>query len=143
MFRDKNISTLICNHPKALEERDVIDFAENELIPSDDSGPVPDDFGSWWQNCCTSVELKQLKTMEASNKMKLLFSILRESELCGDKVLVFSHSLATLNIIEHFLEQNDMLRNRYYFRMDGNTKSEKRNDDINNFNTNETSKYET
>lgn len=111
-----------------MNKEDNIDVANNELIRPEQQ--INNNFGEWWQNCCTNDELNR---SEASNKMELLFSILKECESSNEKVLVFSHSLATLDIIEHFLEKKEMLRNRYYFRMDGNTKSEKRKDDLSSF----------
>lgn len=119
-----------------MNKEDDIDGANIELIRPEN--PINNDFGEWWQNCCTIDEINRL---EASNKMRLLFSILKECELSDEKVLVFSHSLATLDIIEHFLEENDKLRNRYYFRMDGNTKPEKRKDDIESFLRKKRSRY--
>lgn len=127
---------MICNHPKALNKEDKIDDANIELIRPENE--INDNFGEWWQNCCTSDEINRL---EASNKMVLLFSILKECELTDEKVLVFSHSLATLDTIEHFLEENDKLRNQYYFRMDGKTKHEKRKDDMQSFLRKKKSRY--
>lgn len=140
LFRDKNIFTLICNHPNALNKSDNIDDSNIELIGLN-SGPVNNNFGEWWKECLTDDELNHLNRMEASNKMRLLFSILEECESCNEKVLVFSHSLATLDIIENFLEDNGKWRNRYYFRMDGNTNSAKRQDDIERFLSDDTSRY--
>lgn len=120
-----------------MSREDNIDVANNELIRSEQQ--INNNLGEWWRNCCTSDELN---CSEASNKMELLFSILEECELNNEKALVFSHSLATLDVIEHFLEKKDKLRNRYYFRMDGNTKSEKRKDDLRSFlRENSTSRY--
>lgn len=137
MFRDKNVLTLICNHPKALSKEENIDGTHNELIDTN-SASTRNNFGEWWRDCCTSDELNE---MTASNKMKLLFSILEECELSNEKVLVFSYSLATLDTIEYFLEERNKLRNRYYYRLDGETKVEKRNDDIRSFSMNNTSRY--
>lgn len=72
--------------------------------------------------------------------MVLLMDILRECELIGDKVLVFSQSLLSLDLIEAFLKKIDekagvsadrdssLIRylgswkhGRDYFRMDGTT----------------------
>jgi hypothetical protein len=41
--------------------------------------------------------------VEHSGKMVLLMDIIRHRELIGDKLLVFSHSLLTLKLIEEFL----------------------------------------
>lgn len=129
---------MICNHPKALSREENIDGTRNELIDPNSASTGNDNLGDWWRDCCTNDEINE---MEASNKMKLLFSILEECESSDEKALVFSYSLATLDIIEYFLEERNKLRNRDYYRLDGNTKLEKRNDDIKGFEMNRKSKY--
>lgn len=61
--------------------------------------------------------------LENSPKMEIFFSILNESIQLGDRVLLFSQSLLTLNLIEQFLMVNKMpssdicwMRNTTYFR---------------------------
>lgn len=44
--------------------------------------------------------------IEASAKMSLLFAIVEESVRVGDRVLLFSQSLFTLDLIEEFLHRN-------------------------------------
>lgn len=44
--------------------------------------------------------------IEASAKMSLLFAIVEESVRVGDRVLLFSQSLFTLDLIEEFLQRN-------------------------------------
>lgn len=46
--------------------------------------------------------------IEASAKFALFFCILEESMFLGDRVLVFSQSLFTLNLIEDFLQRNEL-----------------------------------
>ena len=52
--------------------------------------------------------------LEHSGKLVLLMDILRQCELIGDKVLVFSQSLVSLDLIEEFLlaENDRMAQNR-------------------------------
>lgn len=61
----------------------------------------------------------------------ILFAILEESEKRGDKVLVFSQSLVTLDLIEHFLEKRHNQSGAWvhglnYFRLDGRSSSDQR-----------------
>ena len=82
----------------------------------------------------------QLKKLSLGSKMILLMDILKEAETVGDKVLVFSQSLLSLDLIQEFLrtidESNDKggygagdmenylgswREGRDYYRMDGST----------------------
>ena len=71
---------------------------------------------------------KELLNVELGNKMVLLMDILKESYLIGDKVLVFSQSLLSLDLIEKFLSvaayddtYGTWNHGKDYFRMDGST----------------------
>ena len=66
--------------------------------------------------------------VELSGKLFLLMEILADAEAVGDKVLVFSQSLVTLDLIEKVLGGGDIGGDREnwcrgcdYFRMDGST----------------------
>lgn len=103
----------------------------------------------WWMSLCAEEELNNL---EHSGKLMLLFSILAECEACGDKLLVFSQSLYSLDVIEHFLsliddntrDPNDeaqlggytgaWTQGLDYFRLDGSTNIENRNSACKQFN---------
>lgn len=103
----------------------------------------------WWMPMCAEEELDVL---EHSGKLMLLFSILAECEACGDKLLVFSQSLFSLDVIEHFLDLIDKntrdpnpdarlggftgswTLGLDYFRLDGSTNIENRNLSCNQFN---------
>lgn len=61
--------------------------------------------------------------LEASAKMLVLFCMLEEIVLVGDRLLLFSQSLFTLDLIEQFLHLHTIpntdekwMRNRNYFR---------------------------
>ncbi|XP_065186422.1 transcriptional regulator ATRX homolog [Sycon ciliatum] len=63
--------------------------------------------------------------LELSGKLAILFRVLQLAEKVGDKVLVFSQSLFSLDLIEHFLgqpEYGDWVRCLDYFRLDGSVK---------------------
>ncbi|XP_011301973.1 uncharacterized protein [Fopius arisanus] len=84
--------------------------------------------------------------IDASAKMTLFFCILTESIRLGDRVLAFSQSLFTLNLIEDFLARNDFknpdgttekwIKNVNYYRLDGSTSALEREKLINEFNVN-------
>lgn len=85
---------------------------------------------------------EELNNIEHSSKLMLLFSILEKCEAIGDKLLVFSQSLYSLDVIEHFLNYIDEQTQQNvsnasfsgswtlgqdYFRLDGSTPVEQRN----------------
>ncbi|XP_052780852.1 uncharacterized protein LOC128217627 [Mya arenaria] len=87
--------------------------------------------------------------LENGGKMIILFNLISESLQMGDKILVFSQSLFTLNLIEEFLSKYKVprpeldelwCRNKNYFRLDGSTSSTEREKLINSFNS-ETNKW--
>lgn len=47
----------------------------------------------------------ELDILKHSGKLMVLFSLLEECEQIGDKLLVFSQSLYSLDVIEHFLQK--------------------------------------
>lgn len=95
----------------------------------------------------------ELNNVEHSGKLMLLFSLLAECEAIGDKLLVFSQSLFSLDVIEHFLSMiDDNTQNPNpeaklggfggnwskgidYFRLDGSTNIETRNANCISFNS--------
>ncbi|XP_055307791.1 transcriptional regulator ATRX homolog [Sitodiplosis mosellana] len=80
----------------------------------------------WWK-VPFSQRIEEFDSIQCSGKLVLLFSILEDA--CNDKLLVFSQSLESLNMIEHFLAVIDGMNWKPgvdYFRLDGNTNIEKR-----------------
>uniref|UniRef100_A0A803SQL8 DNA helicase n=1 Tax=Anolis carolinensis TaxID=28377 RepID=A0A803SQL8_ANOCA len=102
---------------------------------SNPGSPAPD----WYKDFVTEADAEVL---EHSGKMVLLFEILRMAEELGDKVLVFSQSLISLDLIEDFLElasrdkeegkpivykgEGKWFRNIDYYRLDGSTTAQSR-----------------
>ena len=85
--------------------------------------------------------------LESSPKIEIFFCILNESILLGDRILVFSQSLLTLNLMERFLTRSKIpnselcwKKNESYFRLDGSTAALEREKLINDFNHNTTVK---
>ncbi|XP_073335195.1 transcriptional regulator ATRX-like isoform X2 [Pagrus major] len=84
----------------------------------------------WFKNLLSEGDAKIL---EHSGKMVLLFEILRMAEDLQEKVLVFSQSLISLNLIEIFLaashharepssfKAGSWIKNVDYYRLDGST----------------------
>uniref|UniRef100_A0A671WUT1 DNA helicase n=1 Tax=Sparus aurata TaxID=8175 RepID=A0A671WUT1_SPAAU len=104
---------------------------ERKFSRSTPGSPTPD----WHKEFVTEADAEIL---EHSGKMVLLFEILRMAEEVGDKVLVFSQSLISLDLIEDFLELSTRAkddeekispykgdgiwyRNIDYYRLDGST----------------------
>ncbi|XP_051824361.1 transcriptional regulator ATRX isoform X9 [Antechinus flavipes] len=110
---------------------------ESKTSSSNPGSPAPD----WYKDFVTDADAEVL---EHSGKMVLLFEILRMAEELGDKVLVFSQSLISLDLIEDFLElasreksddkdkpliykgEGKWFRNIDYYRLDGSTTAQSR-----------------
>lgn len=75
-----------------------------EPPPEDELGVTVPLSGSWWSQFVTEDDMTKI---EHSGKLVLLMDILRQCELIGDKVLVFSQSLVSLDLIEEFLQIED------------------------------------
>uniref|UniRef100_A0A8C9RRU7 DNA helicase n=1 Tax=Scleropages formosus TaxID=113540 RepID=A0A8C9RRU7_SCLFO len=119
------------NRAEPVEEgrvsRPLLDTASSSSGPG---SPSPD----WYKEFVTEADSEIL---EHSGKMVLLFEILRMAEEVEEKVLVFSQSLISLDLIEDFLElacrakeeekpspykgEGKWFRNIDYYRLDGST----------------------
>ncbi|XP_051485873.1 transcriptional regulator ATRX isoform X3 [Apus apus] len=122
----------LVNNPSSVNKSD-----EGKATSSSNPGsPAPD----WYKDFVTDADAEVL---EHSGKMVLLFEILRMAEELGDKVLVFSQSLISLDLIEDFLElanrektdkdkppiykgEGKWFRNIDYYRLDGSTTAQSR-----------------
>ncbi|KAM6413538.1 transcriptional regulator ATRX isoform 2-T2 [Rhynochetos jubatus] len=129
--REGNAEELV-NNPPSVTKSD-----EGKATSSSNPGsPAPD----WYKDFVTDADAEVL---EHSGKMVLLFEILRMAEELGDKVLVFSQSLISLDLIEDFLElanrektdkekppiykgEGKWFRNIDYYRLDGSTTAQSR-----------------
>ncbi|XP_076468714.1 uncharacterized protein LOC143299416 [Babylonia areolata] len=107
------------------------------------STPLPDkkeDEHAWVGDAFDDYEAGVL---EHGPKMVLLNTVVEESLKIGDKILVFSQSLSTLDTIEEFMSKlkvprpdmdENWSKNRSYFRLDGSTSSTERERLITEFN---------
>uniref|UniRef100_A0A3Q1EUN9 DNA helicase n=1 Tax=Acanthochromis polyacanthus TaxID=80966 RepID=A0A3Q1EUN9_9TELE len=97
---------------------------------------------AWYKSLLSDGDAK---IMEHSGKMVLLFEILRMAEDLGDKVLVFSQSLISLDLIEdflkishsardHSLKEGSWIKNIDYYRFDGSTSAVQRKEWADKFN---------
>ncbi|XP_030037520.2 transcriptional regulator ATRX homolog isoform X1 [Manduca sexta] len=120
------------------------EIPELEVVEAKNENPT-----EWWIKLVTDDELEDMRN---SHKLVLLFDILRQCETIGDKLLVFSQSLYSLDLIEHFLGKVDEATQEGrideklgghvgswspgldYFRLDGSTSCENRSTWCKNFN---------
>jgi len=82
--------------------------------------------------------------LENSNKLQVFLAILESSIEVGDRILLFSQSLFTLNLIEDFLQKKELTNceepwklGETYYRLDGSTSSLERDRLITDFNSNQ------
>jgi len=153
----------IWNHPDVLynflKKREEIDFdidpeeyLDSKTLKVDGTGqPLP---GSpedglqdgkkeeinyeWAQGMLNAYTSGQV---EHSNKLQIFLAILEGSVRVGDRLLLFSQSLCTLNLIEQFLQKRTVpgQKNNWkpgvnYYRLDGSTSAQERERLINKFN---------
>ncbi|KAJ7569529.1 hypothetical protein O6H91_01G082600 [Diphasiastrum complanatum] len=92
----------------------------------------------WWKDI---LDGNDREVVDHSGKMMLLLRLLSMSSACGDKVLVFSQSLHTLDLIETFLEHfpcdgrdERWKRGREWYRLDGQTSAALRQKIVERFN---------
>lgn len=141
-----DVLRLVCNHPKcfydkvtktqmakgkkqnqkqrraSIDNQDVEleDLAPEELgITADAAKRQLKPFEDWQKEQHRRVPLDSLSL---AYKMELLMQIIKHSKAAGDKVLVFSHSLLTLNYITNVLTSDD----QKFLRLDGSVPTAKR-----------------
>uniref|UniRef100_A0A182VUM9 Transcriptional regulator ATRX n=1 Tax=Anopheles minimus TaxID=112268 RepID=A0A182VUM9_9DIPT len=159
----------IWTHPKVLEkawelanlEKNRKDAMRKTATPDTDD-EAPDDINDiasgqlsvtndWWRRYLQTADLESLYP---SNKLWILFEILKQSNERGEKVLIFTAFVSVLNMVEHFMakihnqssdpQQADeyaysafkgpWYRGRDYYRLDGKTPKTERHEMITSFN---------
>ncbi|UKZ77760.1 hypothetical protein TrVFT333_005486 [Trichoderma virens FT-333] len=147
---------LICNHPRCFRQK-VLEMSSKANVPGlsraltaaqqREMDEIEDDTDddcvdkikapamTFPQSMISSV-LKETNRADNANptlsrKVELLLMVLDEARAIGDKVLVFSQSLLTLNYLDNLFKQ----QRRAVCRLDGSTAVSKRQEQIKAFNT--------
>lgn len=96
----------IHNHPACLKMSNGKSprSSPTDELDDDDVVVASLDDDKWWMNVLKQSEIDSLDAVENSSKMVALLHILAYSDKIGDKVLVFSQSLKTLDYVEHVLQ---------------------------------------
>ncbi|KAK4069944.1 uncharacterized protein Triagg1_6739 [Trichoderma aggressivum f. europaeum] len=147
---------LICNHPRCFRQK-VLEMSPKVDVPGSSRTPAtaqlkgPDENEDNIDDDCLdktkapaitfpqsmiSSVLKETSKADNANpalsrKVELLLMILDEARAIGDKVLVFSQSLLTLDYLENLFKE----QRRLVCRLDGSTAVYKRQEQIKAFNT--------
>ncbi|XP_028163284.1 uncharacterized protein LOC114354895 isoform X2 [Ostrinia furnacalis] len=139
ILKDFHILQKIWSHPQVLhnfqnrtgettrnkvkEEKCEDDLASEDLHASEDIKPT--DTEIWWLQYLE--EGAMLDSLASSNKFVAVFRILEESIALQDKVLIFSTSLFTMDVLEYFLKKiNKWSLGQEYYRLDGSVPAEVR-----------------
>ncbi|KAE8354316.1 hypothetical protein BDV28DRAFT_147249 [Aspergillus coremiiformis] len=137
------ILSLCCNHPSCFRDK-LLSRASDaqkankklegmETIPGDEpitQAGLPDSEKLVSEQEQIFATVSDMMALELSHRARIMNLIINESIKAGDKVLVFSHSIQTLNYIEHILRST----NRQYSRLDGRTPVVTRQDATKRFN---------
>ncbi|KAB8264042.1 P-loop containing nucleoside triphosphate hydrolase protein [Aspergillus pseudonomiae] len=136
------ILSLCCNHPSCFRDKLLSRASDaqkinkrlgEEMIPGDEpiaQAGLPDSEKLVSEQEQIFASVPDIKALEMSHRARIMNAIIDESIKAGDKILVFSHSIPTLNYIEHTLQSS----NRRYSRLDGRTPVVTRQDATKRFN---------
>ncbi|CAG4986986.1 unnamed protein product [Colias eurytheme] len=99
------------------------DLAQEDIAASENVKPTPSN--EWWIPYLEGGNM--LHALESSNKFHVVFQLLDECVALGDKVLIFSTSLYTMDALEHFLRNiNNWSLGQEYYRLDGSVPADVR-----------------
>lgn len=126
--------------PIVLSDSEVTSVSEDQK-GSDTNLRVGETNAEWYGNIFTD----DMETdLNLSGKLVFLFNLLEETRRLDEKVLVFSQSLLTLDLIESFLqlpEHGDWCRGLDYLRIDGSMPAGCRSYCVDTFNSVDNPKY--
>ncbi|KAI1004453.1 hypothetical protein K3495_g3760 [Podosphaera aphanis] len=147
------VLSLLCNHPecfrrKLLKRKEEAKHEESNSLNTTDNDEAVIDLNAPVWKVGVSQELvdaenkifetkKSLDSIQMSNKVLLLCQILDACKSVGDKALVFSQSIPTLDFLEDVFKR----KNRNYARLDGSTAMSRRQGQTKDFNTGNTDIY--
>ncbi|KAJ4407261.1 hypothetical protein N0V85_004403 [Neurospora sp. IMI 360204] len=90
----------------------------NDEDPDSDENDEPLDLSrDTLRDVLAKVSIRDIEDVVHSTKVIVLLQIIKECKRVGDKVLVFSQSIPTLNFLQHLFKQKKIL----YKRLDGDT----------------------
>ncbi|XP_042422292.1 protein CHROMATIN REMODELING 20-like isoform X1 [Zingiber officinale] len=120
---DDNMESVFMNGDKQRSKDDLPCKGNDNIF-------VPQEIG-WWEDL---IDDKIYQEVDYSGKMVLLLDILTMSSEIGDKVLIFSQSLTTLDLIEMYLsklprkgcEGKFWKQGKDWYRLDGSTQPSER-----------------
>ncbi|XP_013137247.1 PREDICTED: uncharacterized protein LOC106102354 [Papilio polytes] len=146
VLKDYHILQKIWTHPQVLHnfqsknrdanrikvEKFEDDLACEDLAANEDVKPSQTEV--WWLEYLEGGN--KLDSLESSNKLYAVFRILDECIALGDKVLIFSTSLNTMDTLEYFLKKiKKWSLGCEYFRLDGSVPAEVRQNWCREFNS--------
>ncbi|POS83723.1 hypothetical protein EPUL_005481, partial [Erysiphe pulchra] len=149
------VLSLLCNHPecfrkkllKRKEEARIEASKPVDLEDTDNEETAVDLNAPVWKvgvsqdlidaECKMFAAKKSLDSIQMSNKVLHLCQILDACKSIGDKALVFSQSIPTLDFLEDVFKR----KNRNYARLDGSTAMSKRQVQTKDFNNGDTDIY--
>ena len=113
----------------------------SEKQKSSDTKPCVEGTNKHWYGDIFTDDMET--NLELSGKLVFLFDLLEETRCLDEKVLVFSQSLYTLDLIETFLQLpgQDWCRGLDYLRIDGSTSAGCRSYCVDAFNSVDNPKY--
>lgn len=97
-----------------LNTKSIIEPTKSDGIKNGNYESIPFD----WANGIINDYVPEL--LESSPKMQIFFCILEESIKLGERMLLFSQSLLTLNLIEKFLQKNKVYGNDFHWQKNVN-----------------------
>ncbi|EEC67097.1 hypothetical protein OsI_33891 [Oryza sativa Indica Group] len=119
---DDNIENYLPNGEKLRSRNDQLSKKSSDVVNEE---------SNWWENL---LDENAYKEADYSGKMVLLLDILSSCSELGDKALVFSQSLSTLDLVEFYLSKLQVngkegkywKQGKDWYRIDGSTPSSER-----------------